>query len=143
MRLITLFIYFFLVYNGINAQSKDSLFIYYDKKMPIKEYNNKIYLSFSLWGSDTKVSTYNFMIDNLDDKLEYLSFNEIRDTIFKINRLKIKKINTFSKLSACSLHYKFSDCKNIFLIKKEKGIYLKYKLVYWSTQRGWEPVNTN
>lgn len=141
MKTAIKFLLIFFTYSITYSQSKDTLYIKYDKNMIINDYQSKISLSFSIKSSDKKINTYNFKIDNLDKDFKTPLFKELRDTIIIKKNNEIKTLTDFSKLKPCDLHYLFSDLKKIILIKKENKIQLKYRLNYWSTQRGWFYIN--
>lgn len=148
--LITLNIFAFNSCALFSQQNKSKdIYIEWNKDMKIKEHNNQgvnIEISISVFSKkDSKISTYNFKIDNLSDELNQLTFNEIDVPISKEELLSIdvKKIKDLESMHPCDLHYLFSENSNIYLIKNNDKKFTKYKLIYWSTQRGWEPVNTN
>ncbi len=143
MKKKAIFYLFIICSFYVNSQEQNSIFIQYDESMVIREIDSKITISFSINSDDKKVNTYNFKIDNLNNQFKNVPFLELRDSISIKNKTRIKTLQDFSKLNSCELHTMFSDVRKIRLIKKEKEIYLEYRLIYWSTQRGWEFVNTN
>ncbi len=137
INILLLFLVCFSSY--CQSNKNDTIYILFEESMVIKDYNSKISLSFSF--KNKKVNTYNFKVDNLIKGFKTPIFKDLNDTL-KISKKKLK-INTLKKLSKikpCDLHAFFSDTKKIYLVKKRNDIYLKYKLIYWSTQRGWEPI---
>lgn len=151
-----LYISILLLYSlGINAQtSNDTLYIEFDEKITINEYVDdlkKVYVNLSfvikskIKDANSRFTTYNFEVDNLTNDFIEATFNEIEQVVSKreLKKIKLKSLDDLSELSDCDLYFLLGDTKNIFLIRKRGNDYLKYKLIYLSTQRGWEKVNTN
>jgi hypothetical protein len=140
---------------GINAQtSNDTLYLKFDEKITINEYvddlkNTYVNLSFvvksKIKDNNSRFTTYNFEIDNLAKDFNEVKFNEIEHIVSKteLEKIKLKSLDDLSELSDCDLYFLLGDTNNIFLITERGNHYLKYKLIYLSTQRGWEKVNTN
>ncbi len=130
-------------------ENSKEIYIEWNKEMKIKEHSSQglnLEISMSVFSNkDSKISTYNFKIDNLSDELKKLTFNEINIPISKKELLdkNVKNIEDLESMHPCDLHFLFSENKNIYLVKNNDNVYNKYKLIYWSTQRGWEPVNTD
>uniref|UniRef100_UPI00404AC328 hypothetical protein n=1 Tax=Gelidibacter sp. TaxID=2018083 RepID=UPI00404AC328 len=73
-----------------------------------------------------------------------MSFEDIRKNVVESNfKGKIFSREDLIKFHPCDLHFLFSDSKNIFLLKQKDEKLIRYKLIYWSTQRGWEDVKNN
>lgn len=153
---ITVYVLLFLNLNLFaQIDINDTIYIKQEKKIILKEYidsfdNIQLDLFFTLNSKDDiKATTYSFKIDNLshskDIEIKELKFKEIRDTIPKIKfeGNKYFTLKDLAMISACDLYFLLGDTKNIYLIREEGDIYYKYKLNYLSTQRGWEPMNTN
>jgi hypothetical protein len=68
-----------------------------------------------------------------------LQFNKIGDTISQkeINSIFIKQLKDLSHYDACDLLFLLADTKNVFLLKVVGKDFIRYKLQYLSTKRGW------
>lgn len=135
-----IFTVIFCFYINMRAQVNDTLYIEYHKYMTILELNKEeITLDFTLKNSESSnLNSYIFFFDNLMPDFKRHPFKDLKDTISKkeLNTIKMKTLQELSQKTSCDLHNFLSDTKPIYLIKKEKSIYYKYKLLYRSTQRG-------
>ena len=140
-------IIFLFVSTQIHSQiSKDTLFIKYDDKMHITNDINtlneiKVNLSFAIGSKgNARITTYNFFIDNLNKDFKELRFEEIKDSITpdRIDPDKVFDLSMLKNLNACEQYFLLADTKPIILIKKKDDHFLRYTLLYWSTQRGWQ-----
>ena len=124
----------------------DTLYIKYDKTIKISEYEDSnhhktIEVSFPILSlKDNIVTTYNFKINKFSPNFDSLEFDEINDSI-DVRAINQKTLNELSKFEACDLYFLLADNKNIYLIKRKNNTHYKYKLTYWSTQRGWDFSN--
>ncbi len=127
------------------SQENRSVYLMFNDDMIISEFGDEVTLKFTLNSHDSKPNTYNFKIHNLVEGFKLAKFNEIKNPILldSINKKELFSLNDLSDMKPCKLHYFLSDVKTVYLIKELEEKYFKYSLIYWSTQRGWAPVNTN
>ena len=135
------------VFNCFSQNTKDTLYVEYDDVMRIvnkKTVQNdmEVMLSFTISSTgNTRPTTYNFLIDNMGTDFTFLEFEKLRDTVnTDFGKKEIMTLDGLSQRSACELFFLFADIKKIILLKKERQIYYRYNLKYFSTQRGWEYV---
>ena len=143
------FLYILLLYSlGINAQTtKDTLYLKLDKNMKIEESldvlgYNQIKLSFAIKSNNkdpnSRLTTYNFLIENLNSDFENEKFDHINEVISKpeYEKMKLKSLKDLTELSDCEILFLLADTQN-------NDDLVKYRLIYLSTQRGWETVKTH
>ncbi len=108
-------LFFYLVYSNIlYAQNNiaDTLYIEYDN-INVKEFidkidNHHIEVSFSVFSKkDTKVTTYNFKIDNFSKNFDELKFNEIKDILTnnEVRKIKIRSMRELAEMTPLDLHF--------------------------------------
>ncbi|QHI36728.1 hypothetical protein IMCC3317_20980 [Kordia antarctica] len=127
------------------SQNKKPLYIKFDEKMEISNIIEDMTLSFHTINSDSRGNRYNFKVSNMGKDFNLRQFQEIKDSITEkeFKAINLTTIKELSKISPCDLHIMLSDLESIVLIKTVDNIHYKYRLVYWSTQRGWSTVKTN
>lgn len=153
MKTILSFLLFYST--GINAQTiNDTLYLKFDNHMKIEENidvlgYNRIKLSFAITSknkdTNSRITTYNFEINNQTNDFEDKKFNKIKDVVLKpeTEKMNLKSLEDLAKLSDCDLFFLLADTKNLFLVRKNNDDFIKYRLMYLSTQRGWETVKTD
>jgi hypothetical protein len=150
------FLYILLLYSlGLNAQTTgDTLYLKLDKNMKIEESldvlgYNQIKLSFAIKSNNkepnSRLTTYNFLIDNLNSDFENEIFDHIDDFVSKpeYEKMKLKSLEDLTELSDCEIFFLLADTQNIFVVTQNNDDLVKYRLIYLSTQRGWETVKTH
>ena len=142
---IFIILIFCFVSNMIYSQNKKPVFLMFDKNMLISNVDEKVKLKFGLQASDNESCIYNFEINNaskVGEGFDYFKFREIKNPISEeeLKKGEVLTLEELSKYDFCDLQYLFADTDKLYLIKKIDGIIYKYKLSFWSSQRGWSTV---
>ena len=127
------------------CQTEDSLYLEYNEKMNISDIKENLTISFDIIDSEKINNRYNFKVDNIGKDFELKNFSDLKNSIKKeqLKEIKLTSVKVLSEMSSCDLHYRLSNLKSIFLVKKVGNTFYKYNLQYWSTQRGWSTVKSN
>jgi len=148
LKLKSYLIYILLVSSvyRLNAfQINDTIYITYSDNMVVSEkidtsgdYHIKVNIALTSVGDD-RITTYEFKVHNINKDFKWLKFKEAGDTIPQkgINPKLIKNLKELSQFSACNLLYMLADTKNVFLLKVIDNRFIRYRLTYLSTKRGW------
>lgn len=146
---LTFFVLLVFNFQATAQNNNDIIYLNYSKKNAHfieSEESGKVDITFFyniFSNKDTKSTTYVFKVDNISENFDSLILDKIKDTITntQFEKLKILTKAELEKLDPCDLHIKISNADIIYLVKKIKDKYYRYKLTYWSTRRGWEITN--
>lgn len=127
------------------SQNENSTYLMYEKSMVITNIEEKVKLKFGIQANDNEPCIYNFNINNapkVGGSFEYLKFNDIKNLSSEeeLKKGEVLTIEELLKYNFCDLQYLFADTENLYLIKKVDGVIYKYKLSFWSSQRGWSTI---